>query len=151
MFWMRDLLRRYCTGRHCVILLMIVAMVLPEALAQTLNVDVDLVNVYFTVCNAKGRIIRNLTRESFTIFEDGSPQVISHFSKETDLPLTLALVMDTSGSVRYKLGFEQEAAVDFLNSTLQRGRDKAALITFDTFVEVRQDYTEDTALLAAAV
>jgi len=135
----------------CAVLLVVVLLASPATVGQTLNVDVDLVNIYFTVCNTKGRLIRNLTRDNFAVFEDDSPQMISHFSKDTDLPMTLALVMDTSGSVRYKLAFEQEAAIDFLNSTLQRSRDKAAIITFDTTVEVRQSYTDDSGLLAAAV
>ena len=60
------------------------------------------------------------------LYEDGVRQTITHFSKETDAPLTILLLLDTSGSVRDKLKYEQEAAVEFLSATLRRGRDKAA-------------------------
>src|SRR5262245_12039362 len=118
---------------------------------QLITVDVDLVNVYFTVCNKKGRLIPHLARESFTVFEDNNPQVITNFSQETDLPLTIVLLIDTSGSVRYKLRFEQEAAIEFLNSTLRPGQDKAAVFSFDTTIDSRQDYTDDPQLLARAI
>jgi VWFA-related protein len=118
---------------------------------QTIAVDVDLVNIYFTVCTKKGRLLSNLPRERFTIFEDDQPQRITNFSRETDLPLTIVLLIDTSGSVRYKLDFEQEAAIDFLQSTLRRGRDQAAIFTFNSSLNLRQDYTDDPQLLASAV
>jgi len=121
------------------------------AAEQTITVDVDLVNVYFTVCNKKGRLIPHLGPENFAVYEDENPQVITHFSRDTDLPLTLALLIDTSGSIRYKLDFEQAAAIDFLNSTLRRGRDNAAVYTFDSSVDLRQDFTDDPELLANAI
>ena len=119
--------------------------------AQLITVDVDLVNVYLTVCNKRGRLITNLGRENFTVLEDGSPQVITNFSRETDVPLTIALVIDTSGSVRDKLPFEKEAANQFLYTILHRGSDQAAVFSFDSSIELRQDYTNDPALLARAV
>ena len=119
--------------------------------SQLIKVDVDLVNVYLTVCNKSGRLITNLARENFTVLEDGAPQVITNFSKETDVPLTIALVIDTSGSVRDKLPFEKEAATRFLYALLHGAGDKAAVFTFDSLIELRQDYTNDPALLARAV
>ena len=119
--------------------------------AQLITVDVHLVNTYFTVSNKKGHLITKLARENFTVFEDGSEQVITNFSRETDVPLTIVLVIDTSGSVRDKLRFEQQAAVGFLYTVLRRSRDKAAVFTFDSSVDLRQDYTDDPALLAQAV
>jgi VWFA-related protein len=118
---------------------------------QTIKVEVDLVNIYFTVCNQKGRLIPDLGRDSFIVFEDGQLQTVTNFSREADLPLTIVMVVDTSGSVWDKLRFEQRAATDFLHATVRRGRDKAALFTFDSLIELKQDYTDDPALLAAAV
>jgi len=118
---------------------------------QTIKVDVDLVNVYLTVFNHRGRLISNLAQENFSVFEDGQPQIITHFSRETDVPLSIVLLVDTSGSVRDKLRFEQEAAAEFMYATLRPGRDKAALVTFDHSFELQQDYTDDPALLTRAV
>ncbi len=133
----------------CVMLLVVVLAFSGQE--QTINVDVDLVNLYLTVCNHKGRLILDLGRESFSVFEDGQPQLITHFSRETDLPLTMVLLVDTSGSVRDKLHFEKEAASAFLQATLRRNRDKAALVTFDYDFELRQDYTDDPAALSTAL
>jgi len=133
-------------------MLLVVSLAAAQAREENvITVNVDLVNIYFTVCNKKGRLIPDLGRESFTVFEDDNRQTITNFSRETDLPLTIVLLIDTSGSVRYKLSFEQDAAIDFLQSTLRRGRDKAALYTFDSTVDLRQDYTDDLQLLAHAV
>ncbi len=118
---------------------------------QRITVNVDLVNTYFTVCNKKGRPISNLDRDSFVVFEDGMPQLITNFSRETDVPLTLAILIDTSGSVRDKLRLEQDAIIQFLNSALRRGHDTAAILTFDSDVELQQDYTDDAIRLATAV
>src|SRR5437016_13449077 len=117
---------------------------------QVIKVDVDLVNIYFTVCNKHGRLIPNLDRTHFAVYEDNNPQVITNFSRETDLPLKLVLLIDTSGSVRYKLPFEQDVAVEFLNSTL-RPVDQASVVTFDSRIEVRENYTGDRQLLASTV
>jgi VWFA-related protein len=131
----------------CALLLTLAAAAPQWGEQEKITVDVDLVNVYFTVCNGKGKLVPNLDRESFAVFEDGAPQTITHFSREADVPLTIAMVIDTSGSVREKLSFEQRAAAEFLFATLQRGRDKAALFTFDHVIELRQDYTDDVELL----
>jgi len=133
-------------------MLLVVALATVEVAGeQALMVHVDLVNVHFTVCNKKGRLIPTLGRESFNVYEDDNPQVITNFSRETDQPLAIALLIDTSGSVRYKLRFEQEAAVEFLYTTLRRGQDKAAVFTFDSTIDKRQDYTDDAQLLANGV
>src|SRR5262245_56353563 len=123
-------------------MLLVVVLAVAQAAEQGITVNVDLVNIYFTVCNKHGRVIPNLTRENFAVFEDGDPQVVTNFSRETDRPLTIVLLIDTSGSVRYKLSFEQDAAIDFLNSTLRRGRDKAAVFTFDSAVDLLENYTD---------
>jgi Ca-activated chloride channel family protein len=118
---------------------------------QTITVDVDLVNVYFTVCNRKGRLVTTLDRNNFAVFEDGAPQVITNFSREADVPLRVAILMDTSGSVRDKLRLEQEAIIEFLYAALRGDRDKAALFTFDHDINLRQNYTNEAGSLANAV
>jgi Ca-activated chloride channel family protein len=118
---------------------------------QTLSVNVDLVNILFTVADRKGKFVTNLKKDDFRVFEDEKPQNITNFSSETDLPLTIALLVDTSGSIRDKLQFEQRAATEFFYSTLQRGKDKAMIISFDSGVDLIQDFTDDPAKLAGAV
>ena len=125
-----------------------VAEPLPEALA--LSVDVDLVNVLFTVSDRKGRFVPSLPKEKFRVFDNNRRQVITHFSSETDSPLTIALLIDTSGSIQNKVDFEQEAAIRFLKSILRGGIDRALLITFDLQVKLLQDYTDNIASLARA-
>jgi nucleotide-binding universal stress UspA family protein len=73
---------------------------------QTLSVNVDLVNAVFTVADKKGKFIQGLKPEHFRIYEDGKPQSITNFSADTNLPLTIALLIDTSGSVRDRLRFD---------------------------------------------
>ncbi len=118
---------------------------------QTLSVNVDLVNILFTVADRKGKFVTNLRKDDFRVAEDERSQTITNFSSETDLPLTIALLVDTSGSIRDKLRFEQEAAIEFFYSTLQRGKDKALVISFDSGVDLLQDFTDDPEKLADAV
>ena len=115
---------------------------------QTISVDVNLVNLLFTVADRKGKFVTNLKKEDFRVFEDNKPQTIDKFSTETNLPLTIALLVDTSGSIRDKLRFEEEAAIEFFYSTLQRGKDRAMVISFDSAVEQLQDFTDDAEKLA---
>ena len=118
---------------------------------QTISVNVDLVNILFTVADKKGKFVTNLRKEDFRVFEDEKSQAITNFSSETDLPLTIALLVDTSGSIRDKLRFEQEAATEFFYSTLQRNKDKALIISFDSGVDLLQDFTDNPEKLAEAV
>src|SRR5213594_2006628 len=118
---------------------------------QTISVNVDLVNILFTVADKKGKFVTNLRKDDFRVFEDEKSQAITNFSSETDLPLTIALLVDTSGSVRDKLRFEQEAAIEFFYSTLQRTKDKALIISFDSGVDLLQDFTDDPEKLSDAV
>jgi VWFA-related protein len=118
---------------------------------QTISVDVDRVNVVFTVFDNKGRFITGLEQDRFKVFEDNKPQTISNFSKDTNLPLSVALLIDTSASVRDKIRFEQEAAIEFFYSILQRKMDQGLLVTFDDGVDLAQDYTDDPEALAKAV
>lgn len=118
---------------------------------ETLSVNVDLVNILFTVADRKGKFVTNLKKDDFKVFEDERAQTITNFSSETDLPLTIALLVDTSGSIRDKLQFEQRAATEFFYSTLQRGKDKAMIISFDSGVDLIQEFTDDPEKLAGAV
>src|SRR5213596_505441 len=118
---------------------------------QTISVNVDLVNILFTVADKKGKFVTNLRKDDFRVFEDEKAQAITNFSSETDLPPTIALLVDTSGSIRDKLKFEQEAAIEFFYSTLQRGKDKALVISFDSGVDLLQDFTDDPEVLSDAV
>jgi len=118
---------------------------------QIISVNVDLVNVLFTVADRKGKFITSLTKDDFKIFEDNKSQVITNFSNETDLPLTIALLVDTSGSIRDKLRFEQEAAIEFFYSALKRNKDKASVISFDSGVDLLQDFTDDPEKLSEAI
>src|SRR6266850_3708286 len=135
----------------CAMLLVVVLAAAQTGEEQLITVNVDLVNVYFTVCNKRGRLIPNLDREHFAVYEDNNLQVIRNFSRETDLPVSIALLIDTSGSVRYKLALEREAAIRFLNWTLRPRLDHATVVTFDSTIELLQDYTDDQQLLANAL
>jgi VWFA-related protein len=116
----------------------------------SISVDVDLVNVLFTVLDRKGRFVSSLSQEKFQVFDDNKPQVITHFSRETDLPLSIAVLMDISGSVREKIGFERAAAIAFLRSTIRNGTDQATLIAFDVRPYILHEYTDDIEALARA-
>ena len=91
---------------------------------------VELVNVLTTVTDKKNRLVTDLTKDDFRIFEDGKPQDIRFFSRETDLPLRIGILIDTSNSIRDRLRFEQEAAIDFLNTTVRPGKDLAFVVSF---------------------
>ena len=118
---------------------------------DTLSVNVNLVDLLYTVADKKGKFITNLKKEDFKVYEDDKTQAITNFTAETDLPLTIALLVDTSGSIRDKLRFEQEAAIEFFYSTLHRGKDKGMVISFDSGVDLLQDFTDNPETLADAV
>ncbi|HEX3683849.1 MAG TPA: VWA domain-containing protein [Bryobacteraceae bacterium] len=105
--------------------------------------EVTRVNMLFTVTDKKGRFVTDLTKNDFQVFESKKPQRIMEFTSETDLPLRLAILIDTSNSIRDRFRFQQEAATNFVNSVM-RGQDKATLVSFDTAAEVITDLTNDT-------
>lgn len=121
-----------------------------EAKQFTIKVGVDLVNVLFTVTDKKGKLISNLGPDEFTVQEDGKSQTIQHFARENELPLTLALLIDTSPSVRPIFDEEKRTAVHFLESILRK-QDLALIIGFDRSVTLVQDFTENAHLLGDAV
>ncbi len=107
------------------------------------RVEVDAVNVLAAVHDNETReFVTDLTKEDFQIYEDGVLQTITNFTQQTDLPLTIALCMDTSSSVRLKLDFEKEAATDFLYAVM-RPSDRAMLVEFDTGVTLLHDFTSN--------
>jgi Ca-activated chloride channel family protein len=118
---------------------------------RTLSVNVDRVNVLFTVAHKNGRFITNLRADDFTVFEEDERQTITNFSTETDLPLNVALLVDTSGSVRQKLAFEKQAARQFFESSVRRGTDKALIMSFDSEISVLQNFTDDPDRLSEAL
>jgi Ca-activated chloride channel family protein len=118
---------------------------------DTLSVTVDRVNVLFTVADGRGKFVRNLLRDDFRVYEDDRPQDISNFSTETNLPLNIAFLIDSSGSVRDKLHFERQAAAKFFSSALRPGKDKALVMSFDTKTALLQDYTDNPGLLSDAL
>lgn len=122
-----------------------------EAPPFRIKVPVNLVNVLFTVTDKKRRLVLNLTQDDIRVFEDNRPQKISYFGRETDLPLRIGILVDTSNSIRERLHFEQEAAIDFLNATLRPDKDQAFVVGFDVEPQLVQDYTDDTNLLADAI
>ncbi len=103
--------------------------------------DVNVVNVLATVRDKENRIVSRLTKDDFSIEEDGRPQVIKYFAQQTDLPLTLGLLVDTSGSERRNIESERRASYKFFDQVLREDKDKAFLIHFDWQVELLQDLT----------
>ncbi|MBS1872040.1 MAG: VWA domain-containing protein [Acidobacteria bacterium] len=113
-------------------------------------VDVQRVNLLFTVADKKGRFVTDLKREDFEVIENKKQQNILEFTAESNLPLRLAILIDTSNSIRERFRFEQEAAVEFINS-LMRPEDKAVVVSFDTAAELVADLTSDTEALGKAI
>lgn len=119
--------------------------------SQVLKSTSDLVNVLFTVFDKKNRMVVDLTKDDLHVTEDGKPQSIRFFSRESDLPLRIGILIDTSNSVRDRLHFEQEAAIDFLNETMRPGKDLAFVVAFDVEPQLIQDYTDDGEKLSDAI
>jgi VWFA-related protein len=117
----------------------------------TVRVNVKVVNVLATVRNKHGEIVRNLTKDDFAVEEDDRPQTIRYFVRETDLPLTLGLLVDTSMSQRRVLDQERSASSTFLDQVLRVDKDVAFLIHFDREVELLQDLTSSRQKLQAAL
>ena len=109
----------------------------------TFTTDIKLVNVLATVTDRKGQIVRNLTKDDFILLEDKRPQEIRYFSQETDLPLTLGLLVDTSMSQRRVLNAERGASFRFLETVLRPNKDQVFLMQFDFRIFVRQGLTSN--------
>src|SRR5947207_10981257 len=116
-----------------------------------IQVDVTRVNLLYTVTDRKGRFVTNLTKEDFEVVESKKPQNIMEFNAESDLPLRLGVLIDTSNSIRERFKFEQEAASEFLKSVLKANQDKAMVVSFDTSAELVADLIDDTVKLDKAI
>jgi len=118
----------------------------------TIKKRVDEVNLLFIATNKHGRFVRNLDKTDFAILDDHKPpQSIVNFHSETDLPLELGLLIDTSGSVRTRFDFEQESAISFLEQTVRPHFDKAFVMGFNSHATLTQDFTDNTILLRIGV
>jgi Ca-activated chloride channel family protein len=121
----------------------------PQAPAQvdrqgTIVRNVNLVDVLYSVVTKREKLITDLNKDDFKVFDDGVQQEIISFSQPTDLPLRIGMVLDTSNSIRDRLKFEQDAAIDFLFNALRRGKDQAFLMTFDDGPQIIKDFSGDT-------
>jgi Ca-activated chloride channel homolog len=112
---------------------------------------VNEVRVVFTVTDRHGRYIKDLKENDFRVIDDQRPTELRSFHSETDLPLQVGLLVDASNSVRDRFKFEQEAAIEFLNSIIRPGYDKAFVVGFDATPEVTQDFTDNTEHLSTGV
>ena len=118
----------------------------------TITKRVSEVNVLFIATDKHGKFVRNLTEADFSYLDDHKPpQAILNFRRETDLPLQLGLLVDTSGSVHSRFDFEQEAAVGFMRHVLRPGFDEAFVMGFNTKNQVTQDFTDNVHLLETGV
>jgi VWFA-related protein len=117
---------------------------------KPLEVNTSIVNVFATVRDRHNGIIGDLTQDDFKIYEDGVEQKIAYFTKEVDMPLSFGILMDTSGSMQFILGAEQEAASTFVHEVMRK-KDEAIVLSFDTDVNLLADFTEDPAVLRRAI
>ena len=117
----------------------------------TISVDVEVVNIFFSVRNKQGGLAANLDKADFTVEDDGRPQTIKYFSRHAELPLTLGLLVDTSGSQVNLIEVERQASFQFFSQVLRPGKDQAFLISFDVNVDLLQDLTESARLLKAGL
>jgi len=117
---------------------------------QSLKVSIEVVNVYAVVKEKNGHLVPDLNRDDFEITEDNVPQTIKYFSKQTDTPLTMGIMIDTSPSQERVLPVEQEQAKVFLRQVL-RPKDLAFVLHFDLEVELLQDFTADLERLKHAI
>jgi Ca-activated chloride channel family protein len=123
----------------------------PPAPGSVVRREVHLVNVVFAVSDRRNRFATDLDQKDFRVFEDGRGQRIEFFHRETDLPLRIGVLLDTSNSIRSRLKFEKEAAFNFLFDVLRREKDLAFIETFDSGPEIQQDYTNDIEKLRSAI
>jgi VWFA-related protein len=118
--------------------------------SATLKVNVNVVQLFYNVKDKRGALIPNLTKNDFQILEDGKPQTIKYFAAESNLPLTLGILIDSSGSQARVLDMEKQVGGEFLSQIL-RDKDLAFVIDFDVNVELLQDFTSSVRLLKAAL
>jgi len=118
---------------------------------DVIRVETNLVNTLFTAIDKEHRFITNLRPEDIRVFENGVPQTVGIFQRETELPLSLAIIVDVSKSQEATLPDEQKAAIAFLDSVLRADRDQAAAISFNAKAQVEQELTNDKERLRQAI
>src|SRR5580704_151655 len=118
--------------------------------STTLKVNVEVVQLFFNVKDKHNALIPNLPKDDFDIFEDGKQQTIKYFKAETDLPLTLGILIDSSGSQQRVLDMEKEVGATFLENIL-RPKDEAFVISFDVDINLLQDFTNSVSRLKHAL
>jgi VWFA-related protein len=117
---------------------------------ETLKVNVEVVQLFFNVKDKHGALIPSLNKDNFDLFEDGQPQTIKYFKAESDLPLTLGIMIDSSGSQMRVLDMEKEVGASFLENIL-RPKDEAFVISFDVDITLLQDFTNSVSRLRHAL
>jgi VWFA-related protein len=122
----------------------------PPQSSQPLQVQTTVVNVFTTVRDRHNGIVSDLSKDDFKVFEDGVEQKISYFTKEVDLPLSLAILMDTSGSMDAIMSAEKDAASNFVQEVMHK-KDEAIIMSFDTDVNLLADFSEDPSVLQRAI
>jgi Ca-activated chloride channel homolog len=122
-----------------------------QAATPPITSTTGLVHLVATVMDRRHEFVTDLDQSDFRVLEDGAPQEIRYFGRDTDLPLRIGILLDTSNSIRPRLEFEKEAANDFLQHVIRRNKDQAFLMTFDNEPEVIQDFTGDLSLLTDAI
>jgi VWFA-related protein len=134
------------------------AYVAPDAANQpsdpilTIKTQVNEVNVLFIATDKRGKFVKNLDQNDFAILDDHKPpQSIVNFRRETDLPIEMGLLVDTSGSVNSRFDFEQQAAIGFLQKTLRPNFDRAFVMGFSSRGKLAQDFTDNVHLLEVGV
>jgi Ca-activated chloride channel family protein len=156
-----------CSGALCAFLCLVpvsVAQKAPQQKAPASNtqtgesddptrivLDVTRVNILFTVTDKKGRFVTDLTKADFDVIENKKPQTIQQFTAESDLPLRLAVLVDTSNSIREQFRFEQQAAIRFIQSVVRPREDRLMLVSFDSAAEMVSDLTDDVRKLEEGV
>ena len=118
--------------------------------AETLKLNVNVVQLFFNVKDKHGALVPNLTKDDFEVLEDGKPQTIKYFAAESNLPLTIGMMIDSSGSQRNVIDMEKQVGGAFLKQVLT-DKDEAYVISFDISVDLLQDFTRDTRLLQKAL
>jgi Ca-activated chloride channel homolog len=122
----------------------------PQQIPHTVTSS-GIVRQVATVMDRRHKFVTDLNIDDFKVYEDGKQQPILFFSRQTDLPLRIGMLLDTSNSIRERLHFEKDAAIDFLYNVIRRGKDQAFVMTFDNDPEVIQDYTEDLGQLSSVI
>ena len=140
-------------SRRQVLLSALSASVLARAQDEvpTFSANVKVVNVFATVRRKNGEIVRGLAKEDFSLTENGKPQTVGYFSRESDLPLTLGIAVDTSMSQQRVLDAERGASFDFLDQVLRPDKDKVFIMQFDLAVLIRQPLTSSRKALEDAL